>query len=544
MEYQTIRRYDRLLALILLAIALAGVGVSRVAAESLRLPAIFSDHMVLQRDLPVAVWGWAPPGQEVRVSFKDQKVSTRADHAGNWRVRLEPIQADAHPSQMLVASDGQTLAVDDVLVGEVWLCSGQSNMEWPVSHSNHAEKEIASANWPLIRHINAPQRPSMQPLDDINAKWELCSPQKVPWFTAVGYYFGRRLHQELDVPIGLLNCTYGGTRIEPWIPLGGYAKVPELAELYRKIMAKQPDSDAYQAAADTYLDNLNDWIHRSRQQLDKHQPIEEPTAFPQLLIPYTDRQDPTALYNGMMRPFIPFTIRGSIWYQGESNMTEANTYVEMTRALVLGWREKWERPDLPYYYVQLAPFKYGKESPHILAEFWEAQGEIEKRIENTGMVVVNDIGDTQDIHPKNKQGVGQRLADMALRRTYGYAGIIDTGPRYQSVSVDGDRLLVKFNHVADGLDSRDGLPLTHFELAGEDQSWEPARAEIISPDTLAVSADGLHRPVAVRFAWHKLAEPNLINSAGLPTSPFRSQANTKSNPQPLGDSGSSAGSTE
>ncbi len=506
---------------VFLLLALLSIQASSASAESLRLPAIFGDHMVLQRDLPVAVWGWAQAGQAVSVSFKGQTVTTQADDTGKWRVDLEPLDADAEPAQMTVSGGDQTLTVDDVLVGEVWLCSGQSNMEWAVDRADRAEEEVAAADWPLIRHIKAPKRPSMLPMDDIEADWEVCSPQTVGKFTAVGYFFGRKLHQELDVPIGLVNCSWGGTRIEPWVPLEAYAKVPALKAWYEKIAAKQPGSAAYQAVARAYIDGLSDWLERSERQLEEHDLLTEPEAFPDQLKPYTDRQNPTTLYNGMMRPFIPFTIRGSIWYQGESNRTEGKVYLELTRALVLGWREKWERPDLPYYYVQIAPYKYGDENPRILAQFWEVQGEIEKQIEHTGMVVVNDIGNTQDIHPTNKQDVGARLANMALRRDYGRSKIVDSGPRHEAMRVEGDRLMLTFTHVGEGLASRDGEALGWFELAGEAQPWTAADAEIVAPDTLAISAEGIDKPVAVRFAWHKLAEPNLVNSVGLPTAPFR-----------------------
>ncbi len=494
---------------------------SPAIAEALRLPAIFSDHMVLQRDQPVAVWGWAESGADVDVHFKGQKVTTQADETGRWRVNLEPLQADAEPAQLKVTSGEQALTVDDVLVGEVWLCSGQSNMEWTVDRSADADAEIAAADWPLIRHIDAPRRPSMLPMHDIQADWQVCSPETAAKFTAVGYYFARKLHQELDVPIGLVNCSWGGTRIEPWIPIQGFAKVPELAELYKTIQAKQPSSDAYQASARAYLDALDGWMEQAEEHLATRGLITEPKAFPDQLQPFTNHQDPTMLFNGMMRPFIPYTIRGSIWYQGESNRKDGMAYLYMTKALVLGWREVWERPDLPYYYVQIAPFQYGDENPHVLARFWEAQAEIEKQIKHTGMVVIHDIGNLKDIHPANKQDVGARLANMALKRDYGHTEIIDSGPRYESMKADGDKLLLKFTNVGERLTSRDGEALSWFELAGEAQPWTKANVEIIAPDTLAVSAPGIDKPVAVRFAWHKLAEPNLINSAGLPAAPFR-----------------------
>lgn len=506
---------------VLLTLAFLHLQALTLNAQELRLPSILSDHMVLQRDQPVAVWGWAEPGSEVAVSFKGQSLTTTADDDGTWRVNLEPLDADAAPASMTVTSDDQTLTVSDILVGEVWLCSGQSNMQWALDRADNAQDEIATANWPQIRHVAAPRRPSMTPMEDTEAAWEVCSPDTAAKFTAVGYFFGRTLHNKLDVPVGLVNCSWGGTRIEPWVSLHGYANTPSLKDLYQTIAAKQPDNPAYQTTANAYFDSLNDWLSQSRQQLQNNAPIPEPQPFPDQLKPYASHQDPTMLYNGMIRPFIPYTLRGSIWYQGESNRNEGKVYTDLTRAQLIGWRKAWEQPNLPYYYVQIAPYQYGNENPSALAEFWETQAEIEKQIEHTGMVVINDIADLQDIHPTNKQDVGKRLAHMALKRTYGHDDLIDSGPRYESMHIEGNKLILTFTNAGDGLASRDGKPLTYFEIAGEAQPWTTAKAEITAPNTLTLSAEGITTPVAVRFAWHKLAEPNLVNSVGLPTAPFR-----------------------
>ncbi len=511
----------RLLMPLSLVLALILSYPAQAGAEPLRLPSILSDHMVLQRDQPVAVWGWATPDSEVGVSFKGQTATTRSDDTGKWRVNLEAMQADANPGQMTVTSGDQSLTIQDILVGEVWLCSGQSNMEWSVERSDNAADEIAAADWPQIRHIKAPHRPSMQLMDDIDAEWQVCSPETAAKFTAVGYYFGRHLHKELEVPVGLVNSSWGGTRIEPWIPISGFAQVPALKDQYDEIAVKQPDSLAYKAAASTYMVKLNDWLQASQQLLKDHDHLTESPAFPDQLKPYTTHQDPTMLFNGMLSPFIPYTIRGSIWYQGESNRSRGMHYLEYTRAQLLGWREHWEQPELPYYYVQIAPYQYSDDNPHELPRFWEAQAEIEKQIEHTGMVVVHDVGNLNDIHPTNKQDVGKRLANMALKRTYGRDEIIDSGPRCVSMRFEGHKLLLTFDNAADGLASSDGESLNWFEIAGEAEPWTEATAEVVAPDTIAVSAEGIINPVAVRFAWHKLAEPNLVNSVELPAAPFR-----------------------
>lgn len=486
-----------------------------------RLPNAFSDHAVLQRDVPVPVWGWADAGKEVVVSFKGQEVKAPADAQGRWRVDLKPMAADAAGAVLSVASNGKTVQAKDLLVGEVWLCSGQSNMEWTVALSNDPEKEAAAANWPQIRHIAAPKRVSVTPLDDVAAKWTVCSPQTVPGYTAAGYFFARKLHQELKVPVGLINCSWGGTLIEPWTPAEGFAKVELLRPLYDEIVAKDPASPAYKAAAMNYMQSVEQWVVQSYQTLALGGAVPQPPAYPTLMVPYSNQNHPTTLYNGMVHAFVPYALRGAIWYQGEANHAEGKLYIDKTQALVEGWRQKWAMPNMPYYYVQIAPFQYGQENPEVLAEFWEAQASIEQRVPHSGMVVVSDIGNTKDIHPRNKQDVGSRLAVVALKRTYGRAELIDQGPTYRDFKKEEGRLLVTFDHAGEGLKSRDGKPLDFFEIADEVKGWTPAKAEIAAPDTLALSAPGIEKPTAVRFAWHKLATPNLTNSVGLPGVPFR-----------------------
>jgi sialate O-acetylesterase len=497
-------------------------GWAQTASQTLRLPSILSDHMVLQREMAVPVWGWADGGATVTVSFQGQKESVTADATGRWRVNLKPLRGDAQPAEMTITSGVQTVTIRDVVVGEVWLCSGQSNMEWAVKNVDNAEPEIAAAGWPLIRHIKAPRQPNMRPQEDVEAQWAACSPETVGSFTAVGYFFGRKLHQELNVPIGLVNCSWGGTRIEPWTPIEGFAATPPLQTIHEKVLTKQPDSAAYHAQAQAYLDAMEAWLTQSQKNLAGQQAIEPPVAFPDAIAPFTNHQDPTMLYNGLMEPFTPFAIRGSLWYQGESNHGDGMLYVDKTKALLAGWRLKWERPDLPYYFVQIAPHQYGSENPHVLPTFWEAQTAITDQIEHTGMVVVADVvGNLQDIHPRNKQDVGLRLANLALKRDYGRKDILERSPRFASMTVNGDALILKFDFVGAGLKSRDGQPLTAFEIAGEAQPWTAATAAITAPDTVTLKAQGIAKPVAVRFAWHKIAVWNLVNSAGLPAEPFR-----------------------
>ena len=392
-------------------------------------------------------------------------------------------------------------------------------MEWTVNNCDNAQQEKDGAAYPRIRHIQIPKRPAGFPQDDVDARWTVCSPATVGNYTAVGYFFGRFLHQELDVPIGLVHSSWGGTRIEPWTPPCGFAAVPALADILQQVQLTDPADGTYQRRLTAYLNDLDGWLETARQALAQKTPLQPAPAYPVELKPLTEPQQPTTLYNGMIKPLVPYAIRGAIWYQGESNHTEGMLYYEKMKALIAGWREVWGEGDFPFYYVQIAPFQYGDESATILPIFWEAQAKA-LDIPNTGMAVIHDVGNLNDIHPRNKQDVGKRLALIALAKTYGRDKVVFSGPTYKAFSVDGDKLRVTFENVGSGLVSRDGLPLTRFEIIGEDTDFVPATAEI-DGDSVVLSSAEVKKPVALRFAWHKLAEPNLANKEGLPAVPFR-----------------------
>jgi len=455
------------------------LAVGAVAPAAVKLPSIFSDHVVLQRQMPLTIWGWADAGEKVTVELAGKSATTQAGDDGRWRVELPAMEAGG--PHTLTVKGSNTLTVNDVLVGEVWLCSGQSNMEWPVSRSANAKKEIAAANHPKIRHFKVPHIARATPQADVPGKWAVCSPNTVGGFTAVGYYMARKLQQALDVPIGLIGSNWGGTRIEPWTPPVGFESVEALSDIAERVRKQAVDAKP------------NDKV--------KH-------------------QDPTMLYNGMIHGIVGYPMRGAIWYQGESNHREGMLYAHKKRALVEGWRTLWNIGEFPFYFVQIAPYQYGNEDPHVLPRFWEAQAHAAEHIPHTGMVVINDIATLNDIHPPNKQDVGLRLANMALKRNYGFEKIVATGPTPQSITPTGDKLRVSFAHTAGGLKSRDGKPLTHFEVAGDGSGWHDAEATI-DGDSVVLHAPKVDKPQAVRFAWHKLAEPNLINGAGLPTGAFR-----------------------
>ena len=509
--------------LLVLPFALASTALGEV-----KLPHVISDHMLLQREMQVPIWGWDDAGQAITVTLGDHTAETVADEAGRWFVRLPALPAGG-PYQLTVRGT-TTVQVNDILIGEVWLCSGQSNMEMGVGVAMDAEKEIAAADYPQIRLFELPRRPAGEPATDINANWRICQPDTIAdggWggFSAVGYYFGRKLHKELQVPVGLIDASWGGTLIGPWTPACGFTAVPALHEVAETIKAK--DAEYKTKTLPAKMVEIEAWIAATRAALANGDPLPPTPWWPRH--PLQSHAEPTGLYNGMIHPLVPFAIRGAIWYQGEANvhLADGMTYYEKMKALIGGWREVWRQGDFPFYFVQLAPFKYTLHradiSPYHMPEIWEAQA-ASLAIKNTGMAVLTDLGDWRDIHPQNKQEVGRRLALWALAKTYGREKLVYSGPLYKSMSVEGSTIRVKFDHVGSGLASRDGKPLNWFEIAGTDRKYVRADAKI-DGDTIVVSSAEVAEPVAVRFAWHMLPEPipNLVNKEGLPASPFRTQ---------------------
>jgi sialate O-acetylesterase len=453
-----------------------------VQAET-KLPSILGNHMVLQQGERCPIWGWDEAGTEVTVSFAGQTHAAKVGKDGRWQVSLTAMKANAKGAALTIKGSS-TVKLEDVLVGEVWLCSGQSNMEWTVNRSSNPKEEIANGNHPLIRHIKIPHVPSATPQNDVKSGgWQPCTSKVVANFTAVGYYFGRHLHKKLNVPIGLIGSNWGGTRIEPWIPPVGFKSVPALKA--------------------NFADKLD--------------------QFPAKRGNGVNHQSPLALYNGMIHPLLPYTIKGALWYQGESNNGEGMLYYEKMKALIAGWRSVWNNPELPFYFVQLAPFRYGSDNDPRLPGIWQAQLETLK-VPHTGMAVTTDITTLRNIHPPNKQDVGKRLALWALTKDYGKKLKSQySGPIFEKTSrTEGkDSLTVHFQKdTTGGLTTNDKKPVSHFEIAGKDGKWYPAKVTNVYGDHLIVKSDAVKSPVHVRFGWHQLAEPNLVNRAGLPASPF------------------------
>lgn len=458
----------RLFASLALAAAIA---CPAIVQADVRLPKVFGDSMVLQQKTPAAIWGWADKGEEVTVSLGESSVSGKAGENGKWMVKL-PTPAAGGPYELKVKGKNE-IVLKDVLVGEVWICSGQSNMEWTVAISLLPDVEREIARHPKIRMLTVQKNPTENPVDDINGQWQVCSPATVPGFSAVGYYFARHLQLELDVPVGIINTSWGGTLCEAWTSKEKLASDPDFSEILKR-------GETFKAGNPNQAANL---------------------------------------FDGMVNPLIPYGIRGAIWYQGESNRDRAVQYRKLFPAMITDWRERFGQGDFPFLFVQLAPYRYGN-NPHWLAEIWDSQLKT-LSLPNTGMCVTTDITNINDIHPKDKQNVGRRLALWALANTYGQADRAYSGPLYDSMAVEGNKIRLKFKHSG-GLNARGNNErrLTHFTIAGEDQKFVEAKA-VIDGESVLVESDQVAAPKAVRFAWDELAEPNFFNGAGLPASPFR-----------------------
>ena len=507
-----------------MTVALAAVVMlgSVAGAEGLKLPAIFADHGVLQRDADVPVWGWAEPGATVSVSMAGQSVEGTVGEDGAWRVDLAPMPAGG-PYELVVTSGGDTITLADQLVGEVWLASGQSNMQWSITNTDGLDEEMARCENDNLRFAMVYREVSTEPLADLRKlePWFTCTKDNLlncydgAGFSAVSYYFAKYVQAELGVPVGVINTSWGGTRIEPWTPPVGFEQVPALADIADLVEINTPSSAAYQQKLGDTIGTVEEWLPKAKEALEAGM---FPPALPSIASAsaLNQNQSPTALYNAMVNPLVPYANQGFIWYQGESNRGEGMLYRDKMEALIRGWRAKWQKDDLASYFVQLAPFDY-KNEPEALPEIWEAQVAT-LDLPGTGMAVINDIGNTADIHPRNKDDVGKRLALLALNKKYGI-DVKCESPLFDHFAVEGNAMRVFFKH-AESLQTRDGAAPTWFAIAGPDGVYRDATA-VIDGATVVLTAEGVSEPVAVHFAWNHIAEPNLMNEAGLPASAFR-----------------------
>jgi sialate O-acetylesterase len=482
-----------------------------------RLPAIFGDHMVLQQNQKDRVWGWADPDEEVTVSIERQSRTARAGKDGKWLVELDPLPAGG--PHTLTVKGKNVVDFEDVLVGEVWICSGQSNMEWPVGSANDPDLEIRTANFPGIRFITVPKVGTQERQSDFNGAWRVCSPETVGRFSAVGYFFGRLLHQALDVPIGLINNSWGGSACEAWVRRDLLASDERYTQLLERWAEIERTFDTKKAAAE-FETRMAEWSEA--EQKAKAAGQQPPPRPQQPGNPLTGNARPANIYNGMVAPGIGFGMRGAIWYQGETNAGRAYQYRSLFPLMIRSWREEWNVGDFPFYWVQLADFRDEKSEPaeSDWAELREAQTRTMSALPNTGEAVTIDLGEAQDIHPRNKLDVSKRLARWALARDYGMS-IVYGSPIYKSMERQGSKIVITFDQAGGGLKTFDTREVRGFAIAGADGKFLWAKANIVAPDRVEVWSDNVTDPVAVRYAWADNPVCNLRNREGLPVTPFR-----------------------
>ncbi len=448
-------------------------GISTFA--QIHLPSFISDNMVLQQEYDAPLWGWADPGTHISISpsWGNTNYQTSADYNGDWFVKITTPSAGG-PYSIIINKD----TLKNVMIGEVWVCSGQSNMQWALNQSEDADEEVNNANYPDIRLFYAARDNARSPNKDVYGQWDECTPKVASTFSAVAYYFGRELYKELHVPIGLLHFSWGGSTVQAWTN-------PE-------VLKTTPEGRYY--------------LEKFKEKIKNTPPGELPRNY----------RDPGANFYGLIKPLIPYGIRGVIWYQGENNVFEHQMYRNSFETMVKDWRDEWGEGDFPFYFVQLAPYNYSQNL--VGAALRDAQRK-SLDIPNTGMVVTLDIGNPDNIHPKDKKDVGKRLSLWALAKTYGKENIVYSGPIYKSMKIEDNKIRISFDHIGSGLYCK-GDKLTCFTIAGSDKIFHPAKA-VIDNNTILVSSDEVKNPITVRFAFGNNDEPNLFNKEGLPASTFR-----------------------
>ncbi len=505
---------------------------STVAGGELTVSPLFSDNMVLQRERAVPVWGMAAPGAEVRVTFAGQTKTATADAKGAWKTSLDPLQADKTPAEMVISSGAKSVVVKDVLVGEVWICSGQSNMNQTMATLKQQNgkdtplvKEIEAANFPAIRQFQVRSQTSPEhPQGVFSGRWIPCSPQSVDAFTGVGFFFARELHAKLGVPIGLIKSSVGGTPIESWMS----KEMLQTSEYGKKVIADWQAYDSDKAAAE-YKTALAKWETLKKEAEAAGKPAPEKPS--EQRAPF----NPAILYDTMIHPLIPFAIRGVVWYQGESNVGVPRAYYETFPALINGWRTAWGQGDFPFYFVQLANYMEVKNQPSGSGFAVVRDAQLKAlSLPNTGMAVAIDIGEEKDVHPRNKIDVGVRLALWARAKEYKQDVKVYSGPLFKSAQFMEGKVVLTFDSVGGGLvagkrpdvwtaPELNSDPPERFQLCGADKKWVWGKAKITATDTVEVTSDVVKKPIAARYIWmdNPGPVPLLYNKEGLPAATFR-----------------------
>jgi len=533
----------------LLSICVVSLATSFTAYAEIKMATLFADGMVLQQKSKVPVWGWGDQGAKVTVTFGSQRKSTTIPANGKWMVSLAPLTASAKPAQMTIKLGNETKTINDVLVGEVWICSGQSNMDFTMQKISTGlktpeskpivdsiKKEMASARDPLLRHIEVPHAFSYQKeLTNFEGSWIDCQPENTGKFTAVGYFFGRELRRELKVPIGLIECAWGGSRQEPWIPMETFQNSKsEMGDYYRTAVSKMDQTIKKwdpEVAQKNYKKQLALWKAQGKKWVKGKLPRKPRKPGK----PQADRQFPSVMYNAMIHPLVPYAIKGTIWYQGESNAGfYPDVFAPRFMSMIEGWRKAWGQGDFPFYYVQLANYKQIAEQPKE-TDGWATvcdQQRIALKLKNTGMAVINDIGEARDIHPKNKIDTGKRLALWALAKNYGKKDLVFSGPLYEKSKFSDNKVTITFSSVGGGLmvgkkslmepTIKVDASLKGFQICGTDRAWKWADAKIVGKNQVEVTHPKISSPIEVRYAWaSNPGQVNLYNKEGLPTSIFK-----------------------
>ncbi len=498
-----------------LLVFLIVLGANLAATAQVKLPALVGDNMVLQQNAKVNLWGWASPNEKINIQlgWQTAPVQITANSDGTWKTTVNTPQGSEKKYNITIEATNK-INIQNILVGEVWICSGQSNMEWPVKNTNSAELAILTANAPNIRLITVPRVGTDQIKNDFEGAWTACTPESVKDFSAIGYFFGRRLCDALNVPIGLIDDSWGGSAAEAWVNKDILLKDPK----YNDLMAWWKDKELhynYELEVTNWKKSLEAWEALPSGLRNTPRPQRPGDLM-------SGNQRPANIYNGVLHPTIGYGIKGVIWYQGESNAGRAYQYRDLFPLMIQNWREEWGQGDFPFYYVQLADFQKETDMPgeSSWAELREAQTMTMDRLSNTGQAVIIDLGEGRDIHPRHKQTVADRLARWALAKDYN-KGILFSGPTYQTMQIDKGKIILTFNNVGQGLYAFDTPEPKGFAIAGEDKRFEWAEAKIISSTQMEVWSDHISNPVAIRYAWADNPVCNMYSRDGLPMIPFR-----------------------